>query len=121
MQVVKATKTFRQVSLLGSLLLAIISISILIIDTNNCNPTQLRAAIGIVFALWCLIFVLLLMQVIGMVKCLKKIPKVMFGFYSTISASMWFVQMLLFSPAPSEDKGGPCYNQTPLLYYYLLF
>jgi hypothetical protein len=28
--------------------------------------------------------------------------------------------MLLFSPAPSEAKGGPCYNQTPLLYYYLL-
>jgi len=45
----------------------------------------------------------------------------MFSFYATISASMWFVQMLLFSPAPSEAKGGPCYKQTPLLYYYLLF
>jgi hypothetical protein len=92
MQVVKATKRFRQVSLLGSLLMSIVSISILIIWPNaECVGTQLRAAVGIVFAVWSLIFVLLLLQVIGLVKCLKKIPKVMFGFYCTIAASMWFV------------------------------
>lgn len=118
MQVVKATKRFRQVSLLGSLLLAIISIGILIIDKNDCEASQLRAAIGIIFTVWSLIFVLLLLQVIGLVKCLKQIPKVLFGFYASISAAMWFVQMLLFAPTPQGKEH--CYSQTPVLYYYLL-
>ena len=103
MQVVKATKRFRQISLLGSMLMAIISIGILIIWPNaDCVGTQLRGAVGIVFTVWTLIFVLLLLQVIGLVKCLKKIPKVMFGFYCAISTCMWFVQMLLFSAAPVD-------------------
>lgn len=126
MQVVKATKTFRQVSLLGSMLMAIISISILIIWPNaHCDGTQLRGAVGIVFTVWTLIFVLLLLQVIGLVKCLKKIPKVMFGFYCSISSAMWFVQMLLFSSPP--PNGAICRDaktdtnvSSPLLYYYLL-
>lgn len=102
-------------SLIGSLLLAIGSICVLIFDRKTCTGVQLRVADGIIFGVWTLIFILLLLQVIGCVKCLKKIPKVMFGFYCGISISMWFVQMLLFA-APQDP---PCDKQTPLLYWYL--
>jgi hypothetical protein len=65
---------------------------------------------------------LLLLQVVGLVKCLKKIPKVMFGFYVGISVAMFLVQMMLFtSPMPiNGTTADPCKNQTPLLYYWLL-
>lgn len=99
------------------MLLAIGAICVLIFDDKVCQQVQLRAALGIIFGVWCLVFILLLLHVIGCVKCFKKIPKVMFGFYCTISVSMWFSQMLLFSAPP--DPTDACSQQAPLLYWYL--
>ena len=57
----------------------------------DCTVANLRAAIGVVFVVYSSVFVLLLLQVVGFVKCLKKIPKVMFGFYAGISVAMFLV------------------------------
>ena len=119
MQVIKATKRFRQVSLIGSLILAVASISIMIGVKKDCEGTSnLKAAVALVFILWSCIFVLLLLQVVGLVKCLKKIPKVLFGFYVGISVTMFLVQMLLFT-TNTNSEAIPCYKQVPLLYYWL--
>ena len=93
MKVIKATKLFRQVSLIGSLVMALGSICLLLTPLEDCSTSNLRATIGIVFVLWSLIFVLLLVQVTGLGWCLKDIPKLLFVFYFFICAVMLFVQM----------------------------
>ena len=71
MRVIKATKHFRQVALLGSLINALISIGLLLCDFNDCTSSNLKATVGIVFGLWSIIFSLFLIQVTGMGTCLK--------------------------------------------------
>ena len=108
--------------MLGSLLLGLASITIMIAVPEDCTVANLKAAIGVIFVTYSSIFVLLLLQVVGLVKCLKKIPKVMFGFYVGISIAMFLVQMMLFTaPIPINNTAPePCHTQTPLLYYWLL-
>jgi len=92
MQVVKATKTFRQVTLLSSLVMAIGSICILTIKSKNAVGTcqsNIAIAVGLVFAMWCLIFFMLFLQVINMVKCLKKYKNGLFAFYIYIVATVY--------------------------------
>ena len=47
--------------------------------------------------MWVGIFTLLLLQVIGMVKCLKKYPKSLFVFYFAVVITIYFSQMMLWS------------------------
>ena len=93
MKVIKATQLFRQVTLIGSLLMALGSIGLLISPIEDCSTSNLQATIGLIFILWCLIFVLLLVQVTGLGWCLKDIPKLLFVFYFFVCACMLFVQM----------------------------
>ena len=72
MKVVRSTKLFRQVSVVLSLIMAAISICVLVIPQEQCEDgTNIKAALGLVFSMWTIVFVLLLLQVIGMTKCLK--------------------------------------------------
>lgn len=96
MKVVRATKLFRQISILLSLVFAITSLVMLIVVDDDCEHSNLRATTGLVFFLWACIFVLLLLQAVKLTECLKKIPKVLFFFYFFICGVMFFVQLELW-------------------------
>jgi len=89
--VVKATKCFRQVSILLSLVFALTSIVLLCVTDHDCTRSNLKATTGLVFFLWSCVFVLLLLQLVKMIECLKKIPKLIFCFYCFICGCMFFV------------------------------
>ena len=91
MQVVKATKCFRQVSILLSLTFALVSIILLCVADHDCDDANLKATTGLVFGLWSVVFVLLLLQATNNTQCLKKIPKLLFGFYFFVCGCMFFV------------------------------
>ena len=115
MQVVKATRCFRQVSILLSLAMALTSICLLAIaDLPDCTNAQLKTTTGLVFALWSSVFVLLLLQVAGLTKCLKKIPKILFGFYFFVCGVMFFTQLELWGG--SENN---CMTEAAVLYWWL--
>ena len=115
MKVIKATKLFRQISLIGSLVMALGSIGLLLTPLEDCSTSNLRATIGIVFVLWSLIFVLLLVQVTGLGWCLKDIPKLLFVFYFFICAVMLFVQMQIWG-----GQDNDCREEAPYFWYWLM-
>ena len=91
MQVVKATKCFRQVSILLSLVMALTSVLLLAVgNIPDCPTASLKTTVGLVFGLWSVTFVLLLLQVAGMTKCLKKYPNSLFAFYFFVCGVMFF-------------------------------
>ena len=72
MKVVRSSKLFRQISVLLSLFMAACSITVLVVPQEQCSDgTNIKAALGLVFAMWAIVFILLLLQVIGLTKCLK--------------------------------------------------
>ena len=115
MQVIKASKVFRQVSLIMSLVLAAGSIIILCVPYPDCSTANLKITVGLVFVLWSCVFVLLLLQVVGLTKCLKKYPKALFFFYFFICIVMFFVQLILWGGANNN-----CMTEVPLLYWWLV-
>jgi hypothetical protein len=116
MKVVKATKRFRQVSVLGSMLLAGCSIATFVVPDHECaDGTDIKAAIGLLAVCWTVTFVLLLTQAIGLVKCLKKIPYFLMGYYIAVVVSIYFCQMMLWS-----GRGNDCRTSSPLMWYWLL-
>jgi len=114
MKVIKATKLFRQVSILIALVFAIVSLSLLIAIDDDCDKSNLRATTGLVFGLWSIIFVLLLLQLVKLTECLKKIPKLLFAFYFFICGCMFFVQMELWGGVDNQ-----CRKEVPSLYWWL--
>ena len=88
---IKATKVFRQVSILLSLVFSLLSIIFLCVTDKDCTQSNLKATTGLVFGLWSCVFVLLLLQLVKATDCLKKIPKLLFGFYFFICGCMFFV------------------------------
>lgn len=115
MKVIKATKRFRQVSILLSLLFAITSIVMLIVVDDDCDQSNLKATTGLVFFLWSTVFVLLLLQLVKLTECLKKIPKLLFGFYFFICGCMFFVQLELWGGVDNQ-----CRTEVPSLYWWLV-
>ena len=115
MKVIKATKRFRQISILLSLLFAITSIVMLIVVEDDCDKSNLKATTGLVFFLWSTVFVLLLLQMVQLTECLKKIPKLLFGFYFFICGCMFFVQMELWGGVDNQ-----CRKEVPSLYWWLV-
>ena len=115
MKVIKATKRFRQISILLSLLFAITSIVMLIVVEDDCDKSNLKATTGLVFFLWSTVFVLLLLQMVQLTECLKKIPKLLFGFYFFICGCMFFVQMELWGGVDNK-----CRTEVPTLYWWLV-
>ena len=115
MKVIKATKRFRQISILLSLLFAITSVVMLIVVDKDCDKSNLKATTGLVFFLWSTVFVLLLLQMVQLTECLKKIPKLLFGFYFFICGCMFFVQMELWGGVDNQ-----CRTEVPSLYWWLV-
>ena len=112
---IKATKCFRQVSILLSLVFSLLSVLFLCIVDQDCSNANLKATTGLVFGLWSCIFVLLLLQAVKLTDCLKKIPKLLFGFYFFICGCMFFVQMELWGGVDNQ-----CRKESPLLYWWLV-
>ena len=81
---------------------------------NTCS-TDLQAAVGLVAAMWVIIFLLLLLQVIGMVKCLKAHPKTLFVFYFIVVGVIYVSMMMLFGGA-----GNNCRTEAPSMWYWLI-
>ena len=86
--------------MISSLLMAVGSILILTIPTQNATTTcvtNIGVAVGLVLAMWLLIFLMLFLQVIHMVKCLKKYNSFLIAFYIFIVATIYVAQMMLWS------------------------
>ena len=115
MKVIKATKLFRQISLIGALIFALVSVGLLATSMQDCDTSNLRATIMLIFLLWSMIFVLLLLQVTGLAGCLKEIPKLLFAFYFFICAVMLFVQMQVWG-----GNENSCRTQSPVYYWWLI-
>ena len=80
--------------------MAIGSILILTIPPKNATTTcvtNIGVAVGLVLAMWVLIFLMLFLQVIHMVKCLKKYNNFLIAFYIFIVATIYVAQMMLWS------------------------
>ena len=119
MQFVKATKCFRTTSILLSLVCALISIILLCVTDKDCTNSNLKATTGLVFFLWSTVFVLMLLQAVKLTDCLKKIPKLLFGFYVFVCGCLFFCQMELWSGAKSSGDTN-CRTEVPSLYWWLV-
>lgn len=72
--------------------MAIGSILILTIKPSHSSgtcETNIGVAVGLVFAMWCLVFLMLFLQVIHMVKCLKKYQCGLMAFYVYIVLTVY--------------------------------
>lgn len=97
-----STYRVRQAVLLVSLMLALITVIILASDQQDCSTANLKFAMFLMFTVYAAVFVLMLLQFVGMVGCLKKIPTFLMTFYFMVVFVMFFVQMILF-------QGNNCY------------
>jgi hypothetical protein len=118
MQVIKATKRFRQVTLLMSLVMAIVSIVCLTLPSKGSCVVDIQAAMGMVFTLWVLVFLMLFLQVIGMVKCLKKYKTPLFAFYIFVVVTVYVSQMMLWGSGGSAPNN--CRVERPAMWYWLI-
>ena len=99
-----------------SLVMALTSICLLAIgDIPDCPNASLKTTTGLVFALWSTVFVLLLLQVAGLTKCLKKVPKLLFGFYFFICGVMFFTQLMIWGGSDNN-----CRTDAAVLYWWLV-
>jgi hypothetical protein len=73
----------------------------------------MKFAMFLMFIVYATIFLLMLLQFVGMVSCLKAIPKALMGFYFLLVFVMFFVQMILF-------QGENCYQESPILFIWLV-
>lgn len=123
MQVVKATKLFRQVSIILSMIMAIGSVATVAAHKNTCS-SDIQVAVGLVSAMWIIIFILLLLQVIGMVKFLKEYPKSLFVFYFIVVGCMYVSMMMLFGGSESDCNSVTpvvcCRVKAPAMWYWLI-
>ena len=95
-----------------SLALAIASIAICAASNGSCTGIDLGAAVGLLAGLWCSLFVLLLLQVVGYTSCIKSYPKCMFGYYFVISGIMFVCQMFCF--AGINGGKNDCMKEAPV-------
>ena len=115
MQVVNATKCFRQVSILLSLAMALTSICLLCVaNVPDCPNASLKTTTALVFALWSTVFVLLLLQAAGMTKCLRTVPNTLFFFYFFVCGVMFFTQLELWG-----GEENTCKEDAAVLYWWL--
>jgi len=67
----------------------------------------------LVFLIYSTVFIMMLMQFIGLVSCLKTIPRALMTFYFSLVAVMFFVQMILF-------QGENCSTDSPVFFFWLV-
>jgi len=115
MQVIKATKRFRTVVTLLSLLMSVGTITVLCVPAQDCTTGNLKFAVGCLAFVWCTIFILMLFQVIGMIATLKKFNKALFVFYFIVCGCMYVCQMMIWGGVENT-----CMKETPVLYWYIV-
>ena len=71
-----------------------------------------------VVILWCLVFFMLFLQVIGMVKCLKKYKTPLFAFYIFAVVTVYVSQMMLWGSGGSDPNN--CRVEKPAMWYWLI-
>jgi len=113
MEVVNANRNFRRAVLLFSLLFALGTLVILAVNPANCPGADLTFACWLVFIIHCTLFLLMMMQFIGLAFCLKKMYKCLAVFYFLIVATMFFVQMILW-------QGENCMGEATLMWSWLV-
>jgi len=101
-----------------SMVMAIISILSLVLPSKGACVVNIQVAVGLVFALWCLVFLMLFLQVIGMVRCLKKYKTPLFAFYIFVVATVYVSQMMLWGTG--GDKTNNCRVERPFMWYWLI-
>ena len=101
-------------SIILSLVFSLTTIVMLCVDDRTCTNANLAATMGLVFGLWSTVFVLLLLQAVGLTKCLKSLGKLLFGFYFFICGCMFFVQMELWGGVDNQ-----CRKESPVHYWWL--
>ena len=74
----RASKIQRQVITLLSLVLGLGTIIIIAMDVPDCENTNLRFAMYLIFFIYTGVFILFLMQVVGCASVLKSNPKLLF-------------------------------------------
>ena len=99
--------------MLFSLVLALITIVLLASGLEDCRTANLKFAMFLVFLIYSTVFIMMLMQFIGLVSCLKTIPRFLMAFYFSLVAVMFFVQMILF-------QGENCSTDAPVLFFWLV-
>ena len=115
MHFIKATKCFRTTAILMSLVCALISIILLCVVDDDCTQSNLHATTGLVFFLWSTVFVLMLLQAVKLTDCLKKVPRLLFGFYFFVCGCLFFCQLELWG-----GVNNPCRTEVPSLYWWLV-
>ena len=110
---VSGTEKFRRVALFGSLILGLFSVLILLSDHRNCDTSDLRIPLYIVFSIHLTIFLLLLMHYIHLGGCIRAIGKAIGLYYVYLVGAMIAVQVHYL-------KADGCARQSPLFYYFLM-
>jgi len=93
--------------------LALVTIVLLASGLEDCRTANLRFAMFLVFLIYSTVFIMMLMQFIGLVSCLKTIPRALMTFYFSLVAVMFFVQMILF-------QGENCSTDSPVFFFWLV-
>jgi hypothetical protein len=57
----------------------------------DCKTANLYFAMGMMFFVYSVVFLMMLLQFIGLVQCLKTIPRAIMGFYFVVVAVMFYV------------------------------
>jgi len=112
MQIVSANQSFRRSVLLFALVFGMASMIILALDPPKCDAANLTFATWLITIIHTTIFLLMLMQFIGLAFCLKKLQFLLFIFYFVLVATMFFVQLILWQ---SES----CFKQSTVLFVWL--
>jgi len=96
--------------------MALTTVTMMCIVDKDCETANLKATMGLLFGLWSIIFVLLLLQAVGHTKCLRTVPKLLFGFYFFVCGVMFFTQLELFGGADP----AACRKNSPALWWWLM-
>ena len=111
---VSGTEKFRRIALFGSLIFGVFSLLILLSGSRNCDTSDLRIPLYIVFSVHLTVFLLLLLHYIHLGACIRAVGKAIGLYYVYLVGAMIVVQIYYL-------KADGCARQSPLFYYWLAF
>ena len=85
---VSGTEKFRRVALFGSLIFGLFSILILLSGSRNCDTTDLKVPLYIVFSVHLTVFLLLLMHYIHLGGCIRAVGRAIGLYYIYLVGAM---------------------------------
>jgi len=78
----------------------------------------MEVAMYFVLIMWVMTFIMLFLQIVGMVKCLKKYKMALFAYYIFIGVSVYVSQMMLW--AGGGNGSNSCRLGKPVMWWWLL-